>query len=119
MRQGKRWRSEVDAELAGPMARGADGQDYFVHELALGLVHDVLVPVMITRWFERHGALFAQVHPVRLTSDGAAYVIDARQEKMFDIALNDLKVSVVELEKHETHSFHHLPHPNHIEGILS
>ncbi len=119
MRQGKRWRSEVDAELAGPMARGADGQDYFVHELALGLVHNVLVPVMIARWFERHGALFAEVHPVRLTSDGAGYIIDARQEKMFDIALNDLKVSVVELGKHETHRFHHLPHPDNIEGILS
>ncbi|KAJ6628641.1 hypothetical protein B0H10DRAFT_1665935, partial [Mycena sp. CBHHK59/15] len=31
-RQAAKWKNEVDSNIAGPMARGDDGNDYFVEE---------------------------------------------------------------------------------------
>ncbi|KAI0696468.1 hypothetical protein C8T65DRAFT_583417, partial [Cerioporus squamosus] len=102
-RQARRWRHEVNANLAAPMARSATGKDYFVEEIA---VVDVpgrgLAPVMISRWFMKDSQLLATVLPLRVSLDGGRYVIDARTGQQFDIPLEAFRLSVLDLEDNPT-----------------
>ncbi|KAI0716145.1 hypothetical protein C8T65DRAFT_572363 [Cerioporus squamosus] len=119
-RQARKWREEVDPNLAGPMARAADGKDYFVQELALAEVPAAggTIPIMILRWYEKDGKLIARAHPVRLTPTRDAFVVDGRPDKIVDIPLDCFRMSVEELHSKEVQRVYELPPPSSICGII-
>lgn len=114
-RQARKWLKEVDADLAGPMARH-NGKDYFVRELAMVQEGGVERPVMIARWYEKDGRLVANVHPVRLTIARDAFVIDGREEEMEEIPLDAFLLSVEQLIQEGIQRKYDLPAPSKIRG---
>ncbi|KAI0054859.1 hypothetical protein BV25DRAFT_1766987, partial [Artomyces pyxidatus] len=118
-RQAQRWLSEVDGNLAGPMARTKHGKDFFVYEPALANIDclGTTAPVMPTRWFTREGRIFARVHRLRLTKEGDSYVIDGRTSECCDIPLEAFVLSVIELNEPELQRRYRLPAPSNIKGI--
>ncbi len=114
---------EVDPNLAAPMARtriGGTSRDYFVRELALVQQgsEESARPVMIARWYEKNGELVADVHPMRLSPERDAYVVDARQDQVRVVSLSDFLLSVEELATTEVQVRYHLPAPDRIQGTL-
>ncbi|KAG8978953.1 hypothetical protein FRB90_008233, partial [Tulasnella sp. 427] len=115
-RHGSRWAREVNANLAGPMARlecGGSFIDFYVHEIALANVdsYGTYAPVLPTRWFERSGKLFARTHRVQVNSTRTAFIIDASH--CADIPLSAFFASLVELKG--SHRAYGLPSPTEIE----
>ncbi|KAI0263906.1 hypothetical protein BC834DRAFT_970983 [Gloeopeniophorella convolvens] len=92
---GFHWRHEIKAQLGCPMARGSDGQDYFVEEPALANINmlGTVAPVWINRWFERQGVLHAHELPL------SAFFVS------FPIFQS-------------VHREYGLPHPSSIQGII-
>ncbi|KII95863.1 hypothetical protein PLICRDRAFT_98567, partial [Plicaturopsis crispa FD-325 SS-3] len=117
-RQAERWRDEVDGLLAGPMARDSSGRDYFVNEICFANIDSLgtATAVLPVRWYEKDGALWAQVHRVLLTSDGDAFVIDARDGGHMDLPLTAFFLSVVELLDPVTQRRYGIPSPNNLRG---
>lgn len=117
-RHGRRWGREVDAVLAGPMARSKTGKDYFVNEVALAVVdaQGSAVPVMIARWFRRSDEVVAKVHPLRLTPDKHQFVIDARPHKVVDVPLTSFLLNAEDLQQAHTQAEWGLPAPDKIHG---
>lgn len=116
-RQARKWLKEVDANLAGPMARGSDGKDYYVHELALVYLDGVERPVMITRWYERDGVVVADVHPMRLSPGCDAFVIDGRDDKIEIIPLHAFMLSIEQLSEPSIQAKYGLPPPDRVLGM--
>ena len=120
--QARRWRQEVAGNLAGPMARGASGKDYFVDEVAMACVGGQggdLAPVMVRRWFRRDDAVWARVNPLLLNSDISSFVVDNRAEKAFDAPLSSFRLSVEDLMDPHVQLEMRIPSPEHIAGKQS
>ncbi|KAI9063124.1 hypothetical protein FKP32DRAFT_1652266 [Trametes sanguinea] len=122
--QGRRWRHEVDANLACPMARGADGHDYFVNEVAMAAIgrQGGLAPVMVRRWYRKGGTIWASVNPM-LLQDGPepetrSLIVDEREASGIEVPLWAFRLSVVELLDPATQRNKHLPSPARIAGVL-
>lgn len=115
-RQAQKWLKEVDANLAGPMACGSDGKDYYVHELALVHLDGVERPVMITCWYEKDSGLVADVHPMRLSPSGDAFVTDGREEKIEVVPLDAFMLSVEQLIRPSMQARYGLPAPECVLG---
>ncbi|KAL7285971.1 hypothetical protein ACG7TL_001086 [Trametes sanguinea] len=120
LRGAKRWAHEVDANLAAPMARSADGKDYFVNELAMANIDafGYLAPVVPIRWFRRDGALFAKACLVRLDTSmqgtPTKFVVDAQESGEVDIPLSKFVLNVEDLCTPEVQERWALPPPDHI-----
>ena len=78
-RQASRWCSEVDANVAAPMARAEREKDYFIHAPCMAFLNssqfDVVMPI---RWFKRDGEMWAKVHRLLRTRANDGYVVDTR-----------------------------------------
>ncbi len=63
-RQGNKWLHEVQAKFSGMMARGSDGQDYFVDEPAMANIDNLGTPgaVLPIQFFEQGGQMMARVY---------------------------------------------------------
>ncbi|KII94845.1 hypothetical protein PLICRDRAFT_693166 [Plicaturopsis crispa FD-325 SS-3] len=119
-RQAERWRTEVDGNLAGPMARGDDGRDYFVEEPCMANIDQwgTPGPVMPMRWFIRDGAYWTQAHHLRISDDRTSFLIDARPEGCVELPLTAFFLTVVDLAIPECQALYGIPNPNAIAGIL-
>ena len=117
-RHGCRWGEDVDPNLAGPMAHGVDGKDYFVQELAMADIPDLggLVPVIITRWYEKCQVLTAKVHPVGLTRGGNAFIVDARDNSAREVPLSAFVFSVEEMLTLNVQDMYAIPSPTQVAG---
>lgn len=116
-RQGHKWLKEINPNLAGPMARAADGKDYLIHELVIIQDGPVERPVMIARWYEKDKKLVANVHPVRLTPAGDTFVVDACAEKVEVVSLDAFLLSVEQLVQTAVQRKYNLPAPSEIHGM--
>ncbi len=114
--QAARWRHEVDGNLAAPMARDANGKDYFVEEPCMAQLDDtgeVVAPVMPISWFRRGSDLWAHSHYLRCTPQG--YVVDRRPHGSVDIPLSNFLLNVNDLQSTVIQDEYGLP-PAKIEG---
>ncbi|KAG8712744.1 hypothetical protein FRC09_019504, partial [Ceratobasidium sp. 395] len=111
---GEKWRTEVDANLASPMARlhktSGAFQDYFVNEPCLVRAGDQTAPVMVSRWFKRNGSLVANVHKLVPLEGRNGYAVDGGNclevpEEDFHLALPDFR---------RVYGEYKLPSPDHI-----
>ena len=116
-REARKWLQDVDANLAGPMAR-AHGKDYFVNELAMANIPALggTVPVIIQRWYEKDAKLVANVHPVGLTPDRTKFLVDARRSSGQEVALEAFVMSVEEMNTGEVQALYGIPPPASIAG---
>ncbi|KAG8696163.1 hypothetical protein FRC09_008684 [Ceratobasidium sp. 395] len=113
---GTKWRKEVKAEFASPMARiytGNSYQDYFVNEPALALVDDIVVPLLITRWIKKSDSLVAQAHRLVPLSDRGGYAVDGRE--CFEVQESELLVALPDFRV--VHKEYDLPSPEHILAL--
>ncbi|KAI0669224.1 hypothetical protein C8Q78DRAFT_1042302 [Trametes maxima] len=121
-RQAKKWAHEVDPNLSAPMARNAEGKDFFVNELAMANIDSLgyVAPVVPVRWFSRDGALLSVAYPVRLrnSSAGERLVIDARVSQQLEIPLTAFILNVDDLLDAEVQRVWSLPAPDAIDGLL-
>ncbi|KAH9946550.1 hypothetical protein B0H21DRAFT_822615 [Amylocystis lapponica] len=117
---GARWLHEVDANLAGPMARGADGKDYYVDEIALANLDDMgrVGPVMVRRWFRRGGELVARVNPLLVHHDGRHFLVDERKKSTLVVPLSAFLLSVEDLDSPQIQAHYNLPSPSAVEEAL-
>ncbi|TBU25646.1 hypothetical protein BD311DRAFT_852410, partial [Dichomitus squalens] len=117
-RQAKKWAETINPTLAAPMARAADGRDYFVHELAMAKLgsNDDIAPVVIARWYQRDGRLFSKAHPVLIYETGrlgeTEFVIDARNEVLTEVALDSYVFCIEDLCLPEVQQQWGLPDPH-------
>lgn len=113
----ERWLHEVDSNLAGPMVRAPDGQDYYVFEPALAFLTGAneATPVFPTRWIEQDGEYWAKAHVLQSTSTRDAFIIDG--SSCINIPLTAFTISMRRLEGSYKH--HNLPPPNKIAGMLT
>jgi hypothetical protein len=108
----KKWGNDISPNLACPMVRAPDGQDYFVYEPALIDRHGSPVAVMPIRWFLRDGKMFAMAHD--LVSDGkGGYWVDGYSEPN-EISLTQFVFSVTKFEKN--YATYGLPNPLNVNG---
>jgi hypothetical protein len=109
-----RWLHEIDANLAGPMVRTADGQDFYVHEPALASIDgsEDAVPVLPTRWFQFNEEHWGMAHKLLVNSDLNAFVIDG--SACIKLPLSAFKLCMQRLER--SFEYHHLPAPHRLEG---
>ncbi len=101
------------------MARGADGRDYFVEELAVcDITGDKdLVPVLVSRWYQKEGGLWATVLPVGLNHNKSAYIFDGREGKSWTIPLSSFCMNTLDLENDMVRDSLVVPSPEHVEGV--
>ncbi|KAI1797716.1 hypothetical protein LXA43DRAFT_877016 [Ganoderma leucocontextum] len=118
--QGERWLSEVDPDLAGPMARAPDGRDYFVNKLAMAVINPggPPTPVMIQRWFRRGGSVWAAAHPTRAAEVPGRLIVDEREGKSFDIPLTSMRYCIEDLLKPPPEAAACLPSPDVVMAVL-
>ena len=70
--QAAKWHDEVNPNLAAPMARALDGNDYYVEEPALVKIAGerqslgLVMPVMVLHWFRREGKIYAKAHQLHV-----------------------------------------------------
>jgi hypothetical protein len=108
----KKWCQDVSPNLACPMARAVDGQDYFVFEPAVINRGGHPVAVMPIRWFMRDGETFGTARA--LVSDGeGGYWVDGHS-KADEIRLKDLVFSIPKFAKN--HAEYNMPNPMKISG---
>ncbi len=123
-RQASKWAKEIDPTLAAPMARGHDGRDYFVNELAMACLHDGsredIVPLVVVRWFQRNGCLLSKAHPVLMHNTGQPgereYVVDARKDALVEVPLVSYLFCVEDLCRLEVQVQWGLPAPERVHG---
>lgn len=118
--QADRWRYEVDPDLACPMARAADGRDYFVNEAAIAMVGDSgeLAAVMIRRWFTVHGAIHAIASPLVRTRDQSHLIVDGRDEKQLEIPLSSFRWCIHDMVGPNARAeMQSMPSPENISGM--
>ncbi|CDO70741.1 hypothetical protein BN946_scf184798.g56 [Trametes cinnabarina] len=119
-RQGRKWREEVDPNLAAPMARTAEGKDFFVHELALASIDTLghVAPIVPTRWFHRNGQLMSKALRVKLgTFNGSQrFIVDARVEQNIEVPLTAYLLNVEDLLDDEVQRQWSLPAPDQVHG---
>ncbi|KAJ3875201.1 hypothetical protein F5051DRAFT_462159 [Lentinula edodes] len=112
--QADRWLKEQDPKLLTPVHLAA-GQDFFTLEPAL--LADGKTVCMPSRWFRRHGKVFAKAWAmtvVELENDRLGWAVQTHQE--IEISESDLLLSFPRLERaHETFS---LIRPSLIIGML-
>ncbi|KAL6307553.1 hypothetical protein BKA93DRAFT_727298, partial [Sparassis latifolia] len=120
-RQAARWRLEADANIACPMAWGKDGKHYFIEEVAMANMdsYGTVSPVMIKRWCEKGGELWASINSLLLWADGSKFVVDCRQGANKELRLDAFFLSAKELMLPEIQCQYGLPSPQSIKGILS
>lgn len=111
--QAERWRCEVDANLAAPMARGEGDKDFFVDEPCLVSYGDNIEVVIPTRWYQRDKETYARVHPIIVTADG--FVVDGRPNSCFDIPLSYFFLNIADLQTEICQQTYSLPEPK-IQG---
>lgn len=119
-RQATRWKNEVDPNLGGPMAREANGTDYFIEEPCFANLDDLgnIGPVMPVRWFTRNGSIYAKAHHLRLTHARDAFVIDATVQGCVELSLEAFFLSVNDLMDPECQRRYGIPPPSNISGKL-
>ncbi|KAJ2990713.1 hypothetical protein NUW54_g8391 [Trametes sanguinea] len=123
-RQAKKWCEEIDPNLAAPMARNAEGKDFFVHELALasidGLGH--VAPVVPTRWFYRNGQLVSKAQRAMVEPVGPGgsqkFVIDGRTEELLEVPLTAYLLNVEDLLEELVQRRWALPPPDLVHGVM-
>lgn len=112
--QADRWLKEQDPKLLTPVHLAA-GQDFFTLEPAL--LADGKTVCMPSRWFRRHGKVFAKawaITVVELENDRLGWAVQTHQE--IEISESDLLLSFPRLERaHETFN---LIRPSLIIGML-
>ena len=81
------------------MVRAPDGRDYFVNELAIIRVGGALAfkPVMIQRWYQQEGTIWADVSPLLLTEDKSGLVVDSRKSNKLRIPLDAFQYTIAEI----------------------
>ncbi|KAJ4467657.1 hypothetical protein C8J55DRAFT_394516, partial [Lentinula edodes] len=112
--QAERWLKEQDPKLLTPVHLAA-GQDFFTFEPAL--LADGKTVCMPSRWFRRHGKVFAKAWAmtvVELENDGLGWAVQTHQE--IEIAESDLLLSFPRLE--QAHKTFGLIRPSLIIGML-
>lgn len=116
--QASKWMWEVDANMAGPMARSRDGKDYFVNEVAMANLDNYsrIGPVMIRQWFVRDKALVARVSLLLLTAENDAYVLDGRCEALTDVPLDAFFLNVLDMESPQLRRRYGLPSSDKVKG---
>ncbi|KAJ7480506.1 hypothetical protein B0H11DRAFT_2157896 [Mycena galericulata] len=99
-RQATKWKTEVDGNISGPMARGNGGKDYFVEEVCFARVNGAegVGPVMPMRWFTRNGEILSIAHPLHLTPSKSAFVIDGREDTCVEIPLANYFLNALDLD---------------------
>lgn len=123
-RAARRWREEVDATLAAPMARAPNGKDLYVGEAAmvkLDAAGDDISPVVIMRWFQQtdgdRQVTYAKVHPLRFAEqDARGYVVDGR-DACENVPLERFLLSVVDMLDPATQVRYRIPSPENISGM--
>ncbi|KAF7339159.1 hypothetical protein MVEN_01993000 [Mycena venus] len=117
--QAQKWKLEVAADLAGPMARH-ENKDYFVNEPALANIGTLgeYAAVLPSRWFLRKGKIWAKVQRLISHPDekSDSLVIDNCHE-CEEIPLSNFFLSFEELKT--THTYHNLKNPAKITGIMT
>ncbi|KAJ7239146.1 hypothetical protein C8J57DRAFT_1086540 [Mycena rebaudengoi] len=117
-RQAAKWKDEVDANIAGPMARDVDGKDYYVEEPCLAHLNNGGVgPVLPIRWFMRGETLIAIVHLLHITPQRDAFIIDGTASGCIELPLSAFFLSVVDLQDPACQARYGLPSPHKIAGI--
>jgi hypothetical protein len=107
-----KWGEHAAANSACPMARAANGKDYYVYEPALAYVESDLRAVMPIRFFRRGSVLFARVCLlIRMVDEDGnqQWWIDGTSEPVA-IALDDFELTVLEFE--EEHKGRGMPSPH-------
>ena len=123
-RQARKWAKEVDPAVAAPMARGIDGRDYFVNELAMARVGSQRhpAPVVIARWFQREGALFSKAYPVGFRetnmSEGPEMIVDTREAHRLEIPLSEYMFCIEDLCQPSVQQQWAIPSPERLCGML-
>ena len=109
----------MDGNISGPMARGTGGKDYYVEEVCFARLDDkdAIGPVMPMRWFTRNGDLLSIAHPLRLTPDNSAFVIDGHNGSCLEVPLSHYFLNVLDLEDQECQARYSIPPPLKIAGI--
>lgn len=111
---GEKWRLEVDGNIASPMIRAPDGQDYFVDEPVLANVDSLgsVGPVWPTRFYIRDDVTFARVHLLRADYERSGYIIDG--DHCMEMPVSAFILSYPRFAA--LHSYYNLPPPNSILG---
>ena len=115
--QAEKWKNDVHADLAGPMARHL-GKDYFVNEpalAALGVGDDEMVAVLPSRWFIREGKLYARVQRLMSHPTEDCLLINNHSNSCEEVPLDSFIVPYPELQV--VHSYHNLKNPQRIAGM--
>jgi hypothetical protein len=103
-----KWGEHAAANSACPMARAADGRDYYVYEPALAYVESRLCAVMPIRFFRRGAVLYARVCLLIRMPDkdsNPSWWVDGTSEA-FAISLDAFHSTVLDFEKeHESLGF--------------
>jgi hypothetical protein len=107
-----KWGKDVSPNLACPMVRAPDEQDYFVFKPALINRRGSPAVVMPIRWFLQDGMTFAMARDMVSNGDGG-YWVDGYSEPN-EIPLNEFVFSVTEFEKN--HIRYRLPNPQRVSG---
>ncbi|EIN08604.1 hypothetical protein PUNSTDRAFT_28808, partial [Punctularia strigosozonata HHB-11173 SS5] len=107
---GDKWRHEVEASRAAPMARDpVSGRDYFVDELAFVMTQPSNGSlVYVRRWFSRNDTLWAEVSEVFTGSRQGYFVVDAASNRR-EVPLTSFLLSIEELS---------LPDVTHFDWIV-
>ncbi|KAJ7463932.1 hypothetical protein FB451DRAFT_1491960 [Mycena latifolia] len=115
-RQAAKWKTEVDGNISGPMARGNGGKDYFVEEVCFARLDNAgaVGPVMPMRWFTRNGEVLSIAHPLHLTPSKSAFVIDGREAVCIEIPLTNYFLNVLDLDDLECQARYGVPPPSSI-----
>lgn len=118
--QAERWVREVDANVAGPMARGANGKDYYVNEVAMVNIEPSgeIVPVMTMRWFTEEGVIKASVRRLLISDSGRSFVIDGVNESCMQVPLSAFFLTVKDLQEPRIQRQYLFPPPEAVEGTL-
>ncbi|KAJ7215273.1 hypothetical protein C8J57DRAFT_1096269 [Mycena rebaudengoi] len=118
-RQAAKWKDEVDANIAVPMARDVNGKDYYVEEPCLAhLNNGGVCPVLPIRWFMRGETLIAIVHLLHITPQLNAFIIDGTASGCIELPLSAFFLSVVDLQDPACQARYGLPSPHKIAGAL-
>jgi hypothetical protein len=114
-----KWGEHAAANAACPMARAADGQDYYVYEPALAYVESHLRAVMPIRFFRRGAVLYARVCLLIRMPDKDGQLewwVDGTSEPL-EISLDDFELTVVDFEKQ--HKNMGIPSPHNTKSVHS
>ena len=115
--QAEKWKNDVHADLAGPMAHHM-GKDYFVNEpalAALGVGDEEIVAVLPSWWFIHEGKLYARVQSLMSHPTEDCLLIDNHSNSSEEVPLNLFVVPYPGLQV--VHCYHNLKNPQRIAGM--